>query len=103
MQQYQLQRLRRAAQPLLVMLTMCLLCTSITTMFQLAPASLQVPAIRTIAAPQAIARPPATIQAAQSTTLPTGAMVDSTTAVEAMTQVVPSIQADRSVVIKGDA
>ena len=98
MQQYQLQRLRRAAQPLLVMLTMCLLCTSITTTFQLAPASLIAPAVRTIAAP-----PSTTIQAAQATTLPTGAMVDSTTAVEAMTQEVPSIQADRLAVIKGDA
>lgn len=99
MQQYQLQRLRRAAQPLLATLAMCLLCTSITTMFQLAPASLQAPAVRTIAAPQAVA-PSAIVPA---TTLPTGAIVDSTMAVEAMTQAVPSIQADRSAAIKGDA
>lgn len=103
MQQYQLQRLRSAAQPLLATLTLCLLCTSITTMCQLAPASLKAPAVRTIAAPQAIALQPATIPAVQATTLPTGAMVDSTTAVEAMTQAVPSIQVDRLAVIKGDA
>ncbi len=102
MQQYQLQRLRRAAQPLLATLAMCLLCTSITTMFQLAPASLKAPAVRTIAAPQAVA-PSVIVPATPATTLPTGAIVDSTIAVEAMTQAVPSIQADRSAVIKGDA
>ncbi len=102
MQQYQLQRLRRAAQPLLVMLTMCLLCTSITTMFQLAPASLRVPAVRTIAAPQAVA-PSAAVPATPATILPTGAIVDSTMAVEAMTQAVPSIQVERLASIKGDA
>ena len=101
MQQYQLQRLRRAAQPLLVVLTMCLLCVSITTMFQLAPASLKAPAVRTIAAPQAVA-PSAAVPATPATTLSTGAIVDSTMAVEAMTQAVPSIQVDRSAAIKGD-
>ena len=102
MQQYQLQRLRRAAQPLLATLAMCLLCTSITTIFQIAPASLRAPSVRTIAAPQAVA-PSAIVRATPATTLPTGTIVDSTMAVEAMTQAVPSIQVERSASIKGDA